>query len=258
MVSVQSRPLLELVPCCQACANFSVPGLVLKYIRQVRRGNHQVPLSMRNMTPLPKNYQDCHFQTTSLIWIKPYLWGDQRNGFSIKCRYKLMSHTLLWDQWSLTYDQPSPQDLFRAKEVSLGVKLLSPGHCTCDLLRPEYCTSSWGFGFLWQTLLQFIFLDYFSSIMAQYFIIGRWTYNGTFKFWWSPETTTNYTSAADCMIDFYKNQTLGPYLVRGENKTVKSVKTLIIIYRVSNKPPSTSTLTATSNVILKTTPSELQ
>ena len=37
--------------------------------------------------------------TTSLIWIipvKPFfdLWDDQRNGFSINCRHKLMGHTL--------------------------------------------------------------------------------------------------------------------------------------------------------------------
>ncbi len=67
--------------------------------------------------------------------------NDLRNEFPMKCRYKLMGHTFLWDHWWLGYGQPSPQDLFRPKEAGPGVKLLSPGRRTCDLLRPAGCLS---------------------------------------------------------------------------------------------------------------------
>ena len=56
----------------------------------------------------------------------------------MKYRYKLMGHTLFWDHWLLRYGKASPQDLFKAKQAGPGVKCLSPGRRTCDLLRPEF------------------------------------------------------------------------------------------------------------------------
>ena len=55
-------------------------------------------------------------------------------------------------------------------------------------------------------------------------LAGRWTYNGTFNYWWNDYTDSNYTEAVQCITDFFTNQTLGPYLVDGENKTVKLEK----------------------------------
>ncbi len=62
---------------------------------------------------------------------------DQRSGFLMKCKYKLIGHTLLWVYWKLRYDQTSPSDLFRAKRASPRVKLLSPGRRTCEMDRPD-------------------------------------------------------------------------------------------------------------------------
>ncbi len=106
------------VPCrpVQILQHTVSPRTCLKYIGQVRRGNHQVPLSMRiYMSPPPLNCQDYHFQKTSLIWIiplQPYfdLWADQRN-------------TLLWDQWSLRYGQPSPRDLVQERTGKSGSQI---------------------------------------------------------------------------------------------------------------------------------------
>ena len=47
-----------------------------------------------------------------------------------------MGPTFFWDYWWLRYDQPSSKDLFRPKQASPGVKLVSPGRQTCNLLRP--------------------------------------------------------------------------------------------------------------------------
>ena len=63
-----------------------------------REGLPASPAFIRN-TP-PSNCQDYHFQTTmSFIPFKLsfHFWDDLRNKFPMKCRYKLVGHTLLWD-----------------------------------------------------------------------------------------------------------------------------------------------------------------
>ncbi len=55
----------------------------------------------------------------------------------MKCRYKSIGHTFLWVQWKVRYGQASPRDLLRVKGASRRLKLVSPGHRTSELDRPD-------------------------------------------------------------------------------------------------------------------------
>ena len=50
---------------------------------------------------------------------------------------------------------------------------------------------------------------------------GRWIVNATYKQWWSKDTKKNYKEIVkQCFLDYYGNQTAGPYRIEGRDITV--------------------------------------
>ncbi len=55
-------------------------------------------------------------------------------------------------------------------------------------------------------------------------VAGRYIVNGTWKQWWSSNTAKGFKEQVkQCFLDYYSNQTAGPYLIDGNYVTVSHI-----------------------------------
>ena len=140
----QQRPLVAYIPCIQSMRNSfeqkmsgEPPDLspdILNSCRPVQIFRHTLSpgLGWNEMGKSGEiNDKSRFLEKWKLINYRGKSFSNflfyERNGLPMKYRYKLIGHTLFWDQWKLRYGQASPGTCSGQKGQVRGWKCLVPG-----------------------------------------------------------------------------------------------------------------------------------